>query len=95
MVEEDIYNILDEVIEEDDTVLEIGSRYGTISCALSHAMNNNGRLVTVEADPVVWEIHQVSVTPTANRISDNEPRTISVQQTTARLLKLLCLWRNG
>ena len=58
MVEEDIYNVLDQVMEEEDVVLEIGSRYGTISCALSQSMGNNGKLVTVEADPSAWEIHQ-------------------------------------
>ena len=58
MVEEDIYTVLDQVMEEEDVVLEIGSRYGTISCALSQSMGNNGKLVTIEADPSAWEIHQ-------------------------------------
>ena len=74
IVEEDIYNILGDILEEDDVVLEvlvgkvplypvvysqIGSRYGAVSCALSEVMGNNGKLVTVEADPDVWAMHQV------------------------------------
>jgi len=58
IVEEDIYNILGDILEEDDVVLEIGSRYGAVSCALSEVMGNNGKLVTVEADPDVWAMHQ-------------------------------------
>ena len=30
-----------------------------MSCALSEVMGNNGKLVTVEADPDVWAMHQV------------------------------------
>jgi len=58
IVEEDIYNVLGDIIEEDDVVLEVGSRYGAVSCALSEAMGNNGKLITVEADPDTWDIHQ-------------------------------------
>merc|ERR1712013_737423 len=47
-----------DILEEDDVVLEIGSRYGAVSCALSEVMGNNGKLVTVEADPDVWAMHQ-------------------------------------
>ena len=32
-----------------------------MSCALSEAMGNNGKLITVEADPEVWDIHQVNI----------------------------------
>ena len=33
-----------------------------MSCALSEVMGNNGKLVTVEADPDVWAMHQVGET---------------------------------
>ena len=48
-----------DLIKPSDVVLEIGSRYGTVSCAVALAQNNSGRLIAVEADPDVWAIHQV------------------------------------
>ena len=48
-----------DLLHPTDVVLEIGARYGTVSCAVALAQNNSGRLITVEADPDVWAIHQV------------------------------------
>ena len=46
-----------DLLHPTDVVLEIGARYGTVSCAVALAQNNSGRLITVEADPDVWAIH--------------------------------------
>ena len=48
-----------ELLHPTDVVLEIGGRYGTVSCAVALAQNNSGQLITIEADPDVWAIHQV------------------------------------
>ena len=48
-----------EMLHESDVVLEVGGRYGLVSCAVALAQNNSGNLVTVEADTEVWAIHQV------------------------------------
>ncbi len=36
-------------------VLELGARYGTVSCIISKKLNNNGKLVVVEPDSRVWK----------------------------------------
>ena len=38
----------------DDVVLELGARYGTVSCIISKILNNKNNLVAVEPDEVVW-----------------------------------------
>ncbi len=57
----DIQNV--EKIEQDlaahfilpnDVVLELGARYGTVSCIISKILNNKNNLVAVEPDEVVW-----------------------------------------
>ena len=48
-----------ELLHPTDVVLEIGGRYGTVSCAVALAQNNSGQLITIEADPDVWGIYQV------------------------------------
>ena len=48
-----------ELLHPTDVLLEIGGRYGTVSCAVALAQNNSGQLITIEADPDVWAIHQV------------------------------------
>jgi len=58
VVEEDIYLILGDILEKDDVVLEIGSRYGVVSCAISAILGDSSNVITVEADPDVWKIHQ-------------------------------------
>ncbi|CAE7198541.1 unnamed protein product [Symbiodinium sp. CCMP2592] len=41
-------------IPRDATVLEMGARYGTTSCAISQALGNSGKQVAVEPDERVW-----------------------------------------
>ena len=57
-VSKEIQVLAVELLQPFDVVLEIGARYGSVSCAVSIAQNNSGRLITVEADPDVWAIHQ-------------------------------------
>ena len=47
-----------QVITPEDVVLEVGARYGTTSCAVAEIQGNSGNLITVEADPSVWNILQ-------------------------------------
>ncbi|AYV75159.1 MAG: putative methyltransferase [Terrestrivirus sp.] len=42
-------------VEENDVVLELGARYGTVSCTISKKLNNNKNLVVVEPDERVWD----------------------------------------
>lgn len=37
------------------TVLEIGARYGSVSCVIASMQHQSGQVVSVEADPTVWE----------------------------------------
>jgi hypothetical protein len=46
-----------ELLHPTDVVLEIGGRYGTVSCAVALAQNNSGQLITNEAASDVWAIH--------------------------------------
>ena len=48
-----------DLVHPRDVVLEVGGRYGLVSCAVALAQNNSGNLITVEADTEVWAIHQV------------------------------------
>lgn len=41
-------------VPEDATVLELGARYGTVTCAISNKLKNKNALVTVEPDQRVW-----------------------------------------
>lgn len=38
----------------DDVVLELGARYGTVSCIIANILNNKNNLVVVEPDEIVW-----------------------------------------
>jgi FkbM family methyltransferase len=42
-------------IKPDDVVLELGARYGTVSCIVSSILNDDKNLVAVEPDDHVWE----------------------------------------
>ena len=39
----------------DDTVLELGARYGTVSCVINSKLNNKKNQVVVEPDDRVWD----------------------------------------
>lgn len=36
------------------TVLEVGARYGSVSCVIATMQHQSGKVVAVEADPTVW-----------------------------------------
>lgn len=42
-------------INPDDVVLELGARYGTVTCIISKLLNDSNNLVTVEPDSKIWE----------------------------------------
>jgi len=42
-------------IPKNATVLEVGARYGSVSCAISRVLEQSGKLVSVDADDSVWE----------------------------------------
>lgn len=42
-------------ISENSTVLEVGARYGSVSCVIAQRQLQSGKLVSVEPDKVVWE----------------------------------------
>jgi FkbM family methyltransferase len=43
------------IIPHDATVLELGARYGTVSCAVNRRLWNKQAQVVVEPDPAVWD----------------------------------------
>ena len=45
----------DKYIKPNDVVLEIGARYGTVSCVISNKLLNKLNLVIVEPDSKVWD----------------------------------------
>ena len=64
-IEWDEWLMVDALVSPADTVLELGARFGTTSCALSKATGNSGGVVSVETDVAVTkfaeanrEIHQ-------------------------------------
>jgi len=42
-------------VPQNSTVLEVGARYGTMSCAIASKQKHSGRLVSFEADHLVWD----------------------------------------
>ncbi len=42
-------------ILEDDVVLELGARYGSVSCIINSKLNNKNNQVVVEPDDRVWD----------------------------------------
>lgn len=47
-------NQADEYITEDCTVLELGARYGTVTCVINKKLKNPLNQVSVEPDNIVW-----------------------------------------
>jgi len=45
----------EQYIEPDSVVLELGARYGTVSCIINKKLNNKKNQVSVEPDTTVWE----------------------------------------
>jgi FkbM family methyltransferase len=52
-VEEQI--LVKKYIEKDDVVLELGARYGSVSCQINSKLSNKNNQVSVEPDKRVWE----------------------------------------
>ena len=50
-VEQDLVN---QYILENDVVLELGARYGSVSCIINSKLNNKNNQVVVEPDSRVW-----------------------------------------
>ena len=61
----DMHLLVQQLVKPSDTVLELGGRYATTSCAIAATLGNSGRLVVVEPDPSVWAVHEF------NKISHN------------------------
>ena len=57
-VEWDTHLLVRQIISPTDTVLELGGRYGSTTCAVAVEQNNSGALIVVEPDPSVWAIHE-------------------------------------
>jgi FkbM family methyltransferase len=51
-IEQDLANMY---ILEDDSVLELGARYGSVSCIINSKLNNKNNQVVVEPDERVWD----------------------------------------
>jgi hypothetical protein len=43
-------------VEDDATVLELGARYGTVSCAINKKLKDKYKQVSVEPDQTVWNV---------------------------------------
>lgn len=53
-IEKDEQYIAKLYIEPDNVVLELGARYGTVSCVINKLLNNKKNQVVVEPDHTVW-----------------------------------------
>ena len=47
--------IVEQIIHEDCIVLELGARYGTVSCRINRRLKNRSNQVSVEPDPTIWD----------------------------------------
>lgn len=48
-------DLVKKYIEPNDIVLELGARYGTVSCAINNKLSNKKNQVSVEPDDRVWD----------------------------------------
>ena len=53
-VEKHEQDLADQYILENDVVLELGARYGSVSCIINSKLNNKNNQVVVEPDERVW-----------------------------------------
>ena len=53
-VEKHEQDLANHYILENDIVLELGARYGTVTCIISKLLNDSNNLVTVEPDSKIW-----------------------------------------
>ena len=54
-VEKTEQDLANKYILEDDIVLELGARYGSVSCIINSKLNNKNNQVVVEPDERVWD----------------------------------------
>ena len=64
-IEKDEQYLANYFILEDDIVLELGARYGSVSCIINKKLNNKTNQVVVEPDERVWDALE------KNKISNN------------------------
>lgn len=55
IIERQEQDLVAEYIMEDDVVLELGARYGSVSCVINSKLNNKNNQVVVEPDDRVWD----------------------------------------
>lgn len=65
MLEKNEQDIANKYIEKDDVVLELGARYGSVSCIINSKLANKNNQVSVEPDWRVWDALE------KNKISNN------------------------
>lgn len=46
--------IVEKIITDDCVVLELGARYGTVSCRINRKLKDPTKQVSVEPDPAIW-----------------------------------------
>lgn len=56
MYERDEQLLAAKYIDKDDVVLELGARYGSVSCIINKIIENKNNQVSVEPEPGVWEV---------------------------------------
>ena len=54
-IEKPEQDLVNEYILENDVVLELGARYGSVSCIINSKLNNKKNQVVVEPDDRVWD----------------------------------------
>jgi hypothetical protein len=64
-IEKPEQDLVNQYILEDDVVLELGARYGTVSCAINKKLNNKFNQISIEPDETVW--HPLEI----NKIKNN------------------------
>jgi precorrin-6B methylase 2 len=55
VIEHDEQQIANKFISQNDIVLELGARYGSVSCIINSKLNNKYNQVVVEPDKRVWD----------------------------------------
>tara|TARA_B100000886_G_scaffold241512_1_gene169523 strand:- start:4113 stop:4829 length:717 start_codon:yes stop_codon:yes gene_type:complete len=54
-LEKEEQDLVKKYIQHDDVVLELGARYGTVSCIINSILSNKNNQVSVEPDDRVWD----------------------------------------
>jgi FkbM family methyltransferase len=59
-IEKDEQDLANEYIKEEDIVLELGARYGSVSCVINKKLKNKLNQVSVEPDEKVWNSLEIN-----------------------------------